>query len=50
MAYRPFYAAGRSEKYGLNLFKEPIIEELAQKYGKSPAQIVLRYLVIANYR
>lgn len=47
MAYSPLYAYGglHSRSNGLNLFQEPILLELAQKYKKSAAQIVLRYLV-----
>lgn len=48
MAYSPLYAPGRlyCESHGLNLFEEPLMKELAQKYKKVPSQIALKYLVI----
>lgn len=46
MAYCPLYAPGHlGAKSELNLFEEPVIQELAKKYEKTLAQIILRYLV-----
>lgn len=46
MAYCPLYAPGHlGAKAELNLFEEPVIQELAKKYEKTLAQIILRYLV-----
>ncbi len=47
MAYSPLYAPNRlgSNNHGLNLFQEPIIKNIAEKYKKTPSQVVLRYLV-----
>jgi aldehyde reductase len=46
-AYAPLGAnnfSGRSDKYkGLNLLEEPVIKALSEKYGKSPAQIILNW-------
>ena len=35
-----FYPVGHGDK---NLLSEPVFEELAQKYGKSPVQIILKW-------
>lgn len=39
MAYAPLGQGNRSE-----MFKEPAVLALAEKYGKTPAQILLRFL------
>lgn len=39
MAYAPLGQGGRAE-----MFAEPAVRELAEKYGKTPAQIMLRFL------
>lgn len=47
MAYSPLYAPNRpgSVHHGMNLFEEPAIKSIAEKYKKSPGQVILRYLV-----
>lgn len=46
MAYSPLYAPkrGGTVDNGLNLFEEPLIKEIAGKYGKTMGQVILRYL------
>lgn len=39
MAYAPLGQGNRNE-----MFAEPVVTELAEKYGKTPAQILLRFL------
>lgn len=40
MGYSPF-SGGKLP----NLFEEPILLDLAKKYDKTPAQLILRFLV-----
>ena len=39
------HTARPEENKQLNAFEEPVVKELATKYGKSPAQIVLNHLL-----
>lgn len=43
MAYSPLYAPHRNH-FDVSIFQDPVILEIAKKYGKSCGQIVLRYL------
>lgn len=43
-AYRPL--GGSSE--GMDLMNDPVIQRVAQKYNKSPAQILLRFQIQRN--
>lgn len=47
MAYSPFYGLSKlgGEGYGLNMFEEPAIKDLSEKYRKTEGQIILRFLV-----
>jgi len=51
-AYAPIGAPGYPNKKDaaktLNLFEEPVIVELSQKYEKTPAQIVLNWNINRN--
>jgi len=53
IAYAPIGApgtAGRAEEHkNLDLFKEKVIVDLSQKYGKTPAQIILNWHLQANH-
>ena len=44
-AYSPLGSPGNTSRHqdNLNLFNDPVINQLAQKYGKDPAQILLRW-------
>lgn len=48
-----WYPLGGRDRYGRGgkdtLFAEPIIREIAQKHGKSPAQIILRWHLQSGY-
>lgn len=44
MGYSPFTRENIKQ-----LFSEPIINELSEKYGKTPAQVTLRFLVSNNH-
>lgn len=43
MAYAPLGQGSRNE-----MFKEPAVLSLSEKYGKTPAQILLRFLIQKN--
>ncbi|CAL1283595.1 unnamed protein product [Larinioides sclopetarius] len=47
-AYSPIGAPGQQRDKELALISDPTLTPLCQKYGKSPAQILLRYLTIRD--
>ena len=48
VAYCPLGAAGRVEEGKKCLVKEPVILDLAKKYGKTPAQVLLQWNLARN--